>query len=133
MEVQITQDLRKYKPKEIGGFSAKDAGIIAIGVAGAVIVYAATKNIDLCLIPLGIMGVIGFFKPFGMTFIQFVRTVLVEKITPQLYINETDFVYDPAAFEELYGEEIYVPEIWNDVDLPNQSMIVKEDLPYIIK
>ena len=30
MEVQISQDIRKYKTKDIGNFSFKEAGFVAV-------------------------------------------------------------------------------------------------------
>lgn len=45
MEVQISQDIRKYKTKDIGNFSFKEAGFVAVGLAAAWKMFRCwTKN-----------------------------------------------------------------------------------------
>lgn len=115
MEIQITQDIRKFKTKDIGNFSFKEAGFLALGAGAAFLTYKLTNSFDLCIVPIFIVVVVAFFKPFGLTFIQFTRTVLKESLSPQTYINETDFTYEPDEFDELYEEDIAIPENWNTV------------------
>ena len=97
MDIQIGQDIRKYKTKDIGNFSFKEAGFLAAGVAAAYVVYRLTNSMEYAIPPMGIICIFGFFKPYGMSFWTFLRTVLKEKLTTQCYINETDFEY---SFEE---------------------------------
>lgn len=110
MEIKINQDIRKYKTKDIGNFSFKEAGYIALGTALAFVTYKFTNSFEIALIPFFIVAVIGFFKPFGMSFIQFLRTVVKEGMSPREYINETDFKYDPEEIKELYGDEYDIPD-----------------------
>lgn len=105
MEIPITKDIRKFKTKDIGNFSLKQVGVIALGLGIGFITYKLSSSIEAAIIPLGIIIILGFFKPYGMSCIQFIKTVGVEKLSPSVYINETDFVYDLDRFGELYGEE----------------------------
>ena len=43
MEIQITQDIRKYKTKDIGNFSLKEAGFLATGIGLGFLVYKITR------------------------------------------------------------------------------------------
>lgn len=111
MEIQITQDIRKYKTKDIGNFSFKEAGFLAVGIGAGFLVYKLTGNMEGAVLPMMIVFVIGFFKPFGMTFPQFLKTVVKESIlTPRIYINESDFEYAPddTDFVKLQKENINV-------------------------
>lgn len=108
MEIPISQDIRKYKTKDIGNFSFKEAGYIVLGIGVAIITYKLLNSIEAALIPLMIVIAFGFLKPYGMTCIQFLRTVGKEKITPPTYIFETDFVYDLNEIKEEYGDEYNV-------------------------
>lgn len=105
MEIPITKDIRKFKTKDIGNFSLKQAGVIALGLGVGFITYKLSSSIETAVIPLGIILILGFFKPYGMSCIQFIKTVGMEKLSSPVYINETDFVYDLDRFGELYGKE----------------------------
>lgn len=125
MEIPISQDIRKYKTKDIGNFSFKEAGYIALALGTGILTYKAFNwSFDLCIIPIGIILIIGFFKPFGMSVIQFFRTVMKENLSPIVYIYETDFEYNPEEFYELYGDEYYKEETvfsdeWNVQNQPS--------------
>ena len=95
MEIPISQDIRKYKTKDVGNFSFKEAGYLALGIGAAILGYNLFgKSLEAAIIPMGLILVVGFIKPYGMSFIQFVRTVGREKTSPSTYIYETDFEYD---------------------------------------
>lgn len=128
MEIKISQDLRKFKTKDIGNFSLKEAGYLALGVGSAFITYKLTEgSLELAFIPMAIILVIGFFKPFGLTFFEFTRTVLQENLfSPRQYIWETDFEYDPNEFEELYGEKISIPSSWNAIHAEHAEVDKKQ-------
>lgn len=123
LEIRISQDIRKFKTKDVGNFSFKEAAYIAAAMAVGYLTYRFTSQFETAILPVGIVLVIGFFKPYGMSFIQFMRTVVKEKLTTQCYINETDFEYSFDEFKELYGDEIathYDGVIPADVDV-NQT------------
>lgn len=133
MEIQISQDIRKYKTKDIGNFSFKEAGYIAGGMAAAFLTYKLTQSTEVAIFPLGIILILGFFKPYGMSCIQFIRTVGKETFTPQCYINETDFEYDCTEFQELYGKDVVIPAEWNVIQTSVPAKINKQDKAKIFK
>lgn len=103
MELQFSTDIRKIKTKDVGNFSFKEAGFLALAGISAYVMYTVEKrvmgleelNIPL-LLPLPVLILVfGFAKPFGMSFFQFMRTAFIEYvIDPKIYIWESDFVYD---------------------------------------
>ena len=115
MEIRISQDIRKFKTKDIGNFSFKEAGFLAVGASLAFVAYKLSGSFEIAIVPMFVVIVFGFFKPLGMSFMEFIRTVVKDKLSTQLYINETDFEYEPDGFDELYGEHIAIPSDWNEV------------------
>ena len=107
MEIQISRDIRKFKTKDIGNFSFKEAGFLAGGLAVGFVIYNLTQSLETAIPFAGIILIFGFFKPYGMSMTQFIRTVVREKLTTQCYINETDFEYNYDEFKELYGDDIH--------------------------
>lgn len=115
MEIPITKDLRKFKTKDIGNFSFKEIGFIAVAIGAGVLCYKAFHaSIDAAVAPMLIILAIGFLKPQGLSVPQYVRTVMKENLSPRTYINETDFIYQPDDFDELYGEHICLSSVWNE-------------------
>ena len=118
MEIIVNQDIRKFKTKDIGNFSFKECLFLvaaaALGYGGyAIQIYLGLDTIDrlpiilLASIPL----LFGFFKPQGMTFMEFLKTVGKESfIDPKIYVWESDFVPDLSEFGDLYGEEYALTE-----------------------
>lgn len=115
MEIKISQDIRKFKTKDVGNFTFKEAGFLAVGASLAFVAYKLSGSFEVALAPMLVVIVFGFFKPLGMSFTDFIRTVVKDRVTTQCYINETDFEYEPDGFDELYGEEIAIPSDWNEV------------------
>ena len=106
MDIPISQDIRKYKTKDIGNFSFKEAGFIVIGFGLAFITYKLTgDSLELAFLPLIIVLALAFLKPYGMSCIQFLRIFIREKMLPSVFINETDFEYDMDKLEAEYGKE----------------------------
>lgn len=120
MEIKISQDIRKYKTKDIGKFSFQEAAYIAAGFGAGFLTYKFTKSLEVAMIPTIIIFVFGFFKPYGLTFMQFIRTVVKESLMPQCFINETDFEYDLSEFKSLYG---------NDVVIPAENDVIQTNVP----
>lgn len=118
MEINISQDIRKYKTKDVGNFSFKEAGFLAIGFGLAFITYKLTNSLELAIPPFGVVAVFAFLKPYGMTFWQFLMTVGKEKLVPAVLINETDFVYD---LEELKAENPDFNVVDTDVLIQSNS------------
>lgn len=137
MEIPISQDIRKYKTKDVGAFSFKEAGFIALGIGAGFLTYKLSGQYEIALIPVAIILIIGFFKPFGMSFIQFVRTVLKENVfTPRVYIWETDFQYEPDDFDKTYGTKVRIPSSWDVIHTEQAAEIykpTKEEMARYIK
>lgn len=121
MEINITQDLRKFKTKDVGALSFKEAGFVAVGAGLGFLTYKVLGSLNYALIPVGIVLAFGFLKPMGLSLFQFIKTAGKELTSPKFYINQTDFVYEPDEFDELYGEEIAIPPCWNDVIQTQES------------
>lgn len=114
MEIIVNQDIRKFKTKDIGNFSFKEAGFIVLAAGmGYGAYYLQTKVLmveKVSYLPMVLLAAIpllfGFFKPQGMTFWQFLNTVMRENfVEPKVYYWESDFVYNADEFGDLYGEE----------------------------
>lgn len=114
MEIILNQDIRKFKTKDIGNFSFKEVGFIAAAAVLGYGVYYIEKKVlmmeNLNVAPIVLVAmiplIIGFFKPQGMTFWQFLNTVVKENmVEPKIYIWESDFVPDMDKYGEIYGEE----------------------------
>ena len=133
MEVKISQDIRKYKTKDIGNFSFKEAGFLAGAAAVGFAIYKLTGSYEIAIFPAGVILILGFFKPYGMSAIQFMRTVLKENLTSQCYINETDFEYNAEDFPELYGDDVAIPTDWNAIQASTPVKINKQDAMRIIR
>ena len=104
MEINISQDIRKYKTKDVGNFSFKEAGFLAIGFGLSFLTYKLSNSLEVAIFPFAIIAVFAFLKPYGMTFWQFLRTVGKEKLVPAVLINETDFVYDTDKLKKKYAD-----------------------------
>jgi hypothetical protein len=134
MEVQITQDIRKYKPKDLGPFSLREVGFLIVAGAIGLASYKFLKTgIQTSVIIAAPVLAFGFLKPFGLTLFQFLKTIIKEEFfSPREYYNETDFEYDPNEFDELYGEKIQIPDGWNEKDVNAEFKRSKEDLKELI-
>lgn len=132
MEIQISRDIRKFKTKDIGNFSFKEAGFLAVGVAVGFLIYRLTRSIEWAIPPAAIILILGFFKPYGMSFLQFLKTVVKEKLTTQCYVNETDFEYNYDEFKELYGDDIVIPTETEVIQTTTPVKINKQDKQRII-
>lgn len=114
MEIIVNQDIRKFKTKDIGNFSFKEIGfLVAAAALGYGAYYLQTKilmveqfSIAPCILLAAIPLLFGFFKPQGMSFMQFLKTVVKENmIDPKVYIWESDYEPDLNNLGELFGEE----------------------------
>ena len=119
MDINISQDIRKFKTKDIGNFSFKEIGYIVIGAGLAFGLYSINgNNIPIAMIPFILSAMVGFLKPFGMSFLAFLKLMINDMSRPPVYIYESDFEYEPEKVKEIYGSEYYM--VTTDDDL-NQS------------
>ena len=119
MEIIVNQDIRKFKTKDIGNFSFKECIFLVIAAGLGYGVYFVEKNIyhleTIETLPIVLVAAIplafGFFKPQGMTFWQFLNTVIKENfLEPKFYYWESDFMPDMEKYGEIYGEEYELSE-----------------------
>lgn len=125
MEINISQDIRKFKTKDIGNFSFKEVGFIVIGAGLAFGLYTINgNNIPTAMIPFIICAMVGFLKPFGMSFISFIKLMIRDMARPPVYINETDFEYEPDNVKEIYGSEYFM--VATDDDLNQSESVINK-------
>ncbi len=141
MEIRINKDIRKFKTKDIGSFSFKEAGFAAAGMAAGYGTYMIVKyffpktgideSIPIALIPMTIILAFGFFKPFGMSMTQFIKTFVREYfLTPQIYVWENDYETDFEKIEDIWGEDYkYSPKRIELIasDFKEPSVLSKEE------
>ncbi len=139
MELKFSSDIRKFKTKDVGAFSFKEAGFIALAGASALGMWwlqksmGTTPQVALCVPIPAIILAIGFVKPFGMTFIQFLRTVFLEWfIEPKVYIWESDYVYDLDELDLTDDEKQLYLMSDDDISVPLSKKDEKEISKHII-
>ena len=116
MEIPISEDIRKIQSKDIGNFSFMQAAFLAAGLASGFVTFKATGNLEIAIIPLMIIVIFGFFKPYGMSCFTFIRTFFYERIfTPQQYYYESDFEIDEETVELYKADNVDVSEKAVDV------------------
>ena len=110
MTIQVNTDLRKFKAKDIGNFTFKEAGFIVIGIAIGALLYflqsGEEKNLALALIPAAIVMVFGFLKPFGMEMKDAIRYVFPEKFMyPKILKWDSDYIHEEDEAKKLFGDD----------------------------
>ena len=116
MEIIINKDIRKVKTKDLGMFSFKEAGFLALAVGlGAGIFFLEKKvlgfekiNYYLMIIPMAIPLIFGFFKPFGLTFWQFCKTY-IQDWKKQVQPGCICFFYADNQNKKRFGYYIGIP------------------------
>ena len=126
MEIPISEDIRKIQSKDIGNFSFKQAAFLAAGLPSGFVTFKVTGNLEIAIIPLMIIVIFGFFKPYGMSCFTFIRTFLYERMfTPQQYYYESDFEIDKETVELYKADGVDVSEKAVDViqtESPTQNI-----------
>ena len=93
-EIPINQDIRKYKVKDIGVFSLKEACWIAVGAVCAYGTFILQKNFFetteityfvslLAAVPAILFG---FIKPYGVSFFTYLRVIMKENVLSPKYL-----------------------------------------------
>lgn len=129
IEVPITTDIRNTKSKDIGNFSFQQAAYLAVGLGVAYLVWKATGNYEIALIPAVIILIFGFFKPFGMSMFTFLRIFINERIlTPKNMVYEDDFEFTEEIAEMFQKEGYDVNEVEYAIQAaPQKHKWSKED------
>ncbi len=95
MEIPINRDLRKFKTKDIGMFTFKEAGFVALALVIVYGVYAIQRwvfhidevSYELCALFAIPVLAFGFFKIKGLTLKQYLTTVFIENHLSPKIIN----------------------------------------------
>jgi hypothetical protein len=111
MKVRIPNDIRKYKTKDIGSFSFKEIGFIVVAVLIMVAGFKFFGSLEVGIFPAFIVLAFGFFKPTGMSLLQYLKTVGREVTSPRTYRYESEFSFDneDCDIHKLYGDEYGLP------------------------
>lgn len=126
MEVMVTKDIRSFKQKDIGPFSFREAGVIAIGAVSGLAIYKIAGAKDIAIIVAVAILVLGFFRPKGMSCIEFIRTVFKESVYPKILIDATDFELSEETLEEDFGSDVKLADVIQTTD----NNKTKEDKDY---
>lgn len=144
MEIRINKDIRRFKTKDIGAFSFKEAGFtVGACAAGYGTYFLLTQfnpemtiedSVPVALIPMALILAFGFLKPYGLTMAQFMRTYFMEYfMSPQIYVWENDFEFDLEKMDEIWGEEYKynderLRQIADDFVKPPVETLSKEEI-----
>lgn len=134
MQVPINTDLRKFKAKDIGNFTFKEAGFLVAGmIVGAVLYFIQDDpNIALCVIPAGLIIVAGFFKPFGLPMEEFLQTIFLEMfLYPKVLIWDSDYIHEEDEGRTLFGEDYQLLDFGSleETDNKNQKKSKNQKKP----
>ena len=127
IEIPIQADIRKIQSKDIGNFSFKQAAFLAAGAIAAFATFKLSGSLELSFVPMAIIVIFGFFKPYGMSCATFIRTFLYEKmLTPKTYLWESDFEFDEEAAELYMADGVDVSEgVYAVIQTAEQSQNIK--------
>lgn len=129
MEVPINKDIRKYKVREVGVFTIREALGMVLMAAGCYIAYGIQMNtIGTVIMPFMFLGAapgicIGFVHYHGIPFEKFVKTVVIENVfNPRIRPYETETNYDLSDFMTKEELEEYIKETTpnNKVKIPDE-------------
>jgi len=102
IEIEVPKDITKYEAKLIASFTTRQVGCLAIAAVIAVPTFLALRDavprdvatliILLLVLPFVLLG---WVKPYGMNFEQFVRTAFISNVlSPKKRKYVTMNVYD---------------------------------------
>lgn len=113
IEIEIPQDISKYESKLIGPFTTRQTICVAGLLVGCISSFFAVSSVFgedsplRLLVPMIIaipFALIGWYKPYGMHFEKFVKSVFVSLIlSPAKRLYKIDNVYD--RFDKMIDAE----------------------------
>lgn len=120
MEIGINKDLRKYKSKDIMGFTFKQFGFLVLGLAAIILGYLLIGSLKVSII-FGIpFAILGFFEIKGMSVIQYLKFIGPERyLMKKQLIWMSDFRYDEKTAREIFGDDYEY--------LPLQSIVYEDE------
>ena len=112
IEIEIPKDISKYEAKLVSSFTTRQVGCLIAAGALTIPTFLALKDVlprDLASLLILIIAVpfilVGWVKPYGMNFEQFVKTAFVSNVlSPKkrkyVTMNVYDYIEDPEFGEE---------------------------------
>ena len=106
MEVMINRDIREYAVKDVGPFTLKQAGCLAIAAVCGYGVFFLEKHFlgltsvnefqIISILIAALPGIaFGFIRPYKLSLWQYLRTIMFENIlSPKIRKYESDFDYE---------------------------------------
>lgn len=115
LKIPINKDLEKeYKDQFIRGFSAKECGYIAIALACVAAVAVLAERLfhlpyNICFyigLPFGVPAILIGFKEFqGLTFFEYVKELIFEYKTKELYYDADEIQAAPPVYKMSKGNQ----------------------------
>lgn len=112
IEIKIPKEVRKYEAKAVGPFTLRQLICLIICLPICVGLYALVKpylGVDLAgftvIIPAGIGWLFGWYKPYGMKFEKYMKTMFVNSfLAPSKRVYKTENYY-ADILKEIAKEE----------------------------
>lgn len=136
MEVIIGMDIRKYKVKDIGPFTFKEAISLIVAAGCGYGTWALEKSLLGTVEPIFILLaaapalLFGFFKIHGISLWKYISTAFFENImSPKVRPYVSDFKCDPMEFvtedeyKEYYGTEPKPPTKYTKEELAELKQV----------
>lgn len=122
IEIEIPKDINKYEAKLIGPFSTRQAACFALAALITVPTFLGLSQAlprDLCMIICIILAMpfilVGWIKPYGMKFEQFMKTAFISNVlapAKRLYMTDNMFDYideEKVTYETMIKRKKFMP------------------------
>ncbi len=87
VEIRITRELGDFEPRFIGPLTLRQALCVVCAAVPAYLLYTQLKGLlpvdvigFICIIPAAIAGAFGWFRPYGMKFEVFLRSIFISSV-----------------------------------------------------
>ncbi len=115
IEIEVPKDIRKYEAKLVGAFTTRQVGCLAVAAVICVPIYFLLKDIlprDVVTLIIMILALpevlLGWVKPYGMTFELFVRTAFISNVLSpkkRKYVTTNVYEYENPEFNSEYMDK----------------------------
>lgn len=112
MEIVINKDLRKVETKDVGNFTFKQVGFLAVGIVCGGLSYflqssdGGEASTFLCVLPALPFILLGFLRLDGLSLWQYIQMVFPEKFLMPMSLKwESDFEFTNTTVSECFGDE----------------------------
>lgn len=108
IEIEVPKDIRRYEAKLVGAFTARQVGCLVAAAVICVPVFFLLKDIlprDAITLIIMILAIpfvlVGWVKPYGMTFELFARTAFISNVLSpkqRKYVTMNVYEYEDPEF-----------------------------------